>query len=225
MINPNRKTGSFFSVMGSGQAYLNMLYLLAAFPLGTLYFVCLISGFSLGISLVIVWVGIPILMLVWFVWWGFANFERLIAIYLLKEDIPALKIPSKHNTDLWSRFKDYITHPVTWKSVFYLFLKFPLGLATFVVLATFISLTLALLSMPFTYEFMQSSQAGIFLTPHWPLWTIDSIIDALLVGLLGLILWPITLHIVNGLALVHGKFARMMLSQDSIKKYFTFEPA
>jgi hypothetical protein len=216
MNNSIQNAGRFFRVMLSKQAYLNLLYLLAAFPLGIFYFVFLISGISTGISLVIIWVGVPILLLVGIAWWALANLERIMAIHLLKEDIPAIVIPSSVGMDIWARFKRYFENPVTWKSLLYLFLKFPLGIFTFVVLVTMISLTLALLAMPFLYEFMQYSQAGIYLGTNLPFWRIDSMGDALIVALIGLMFWPVTLHVSNGLAWVHAKFARVMLSDDPI---------
>jgi hypothetical protein len=41
--------------------------------------------------------------------------------------------------------------------------------------------------------------------------------EALLGTLIGLLLWPVTLHITNGLAWVHAKFAKVMLSVDSME--------
>jgi len=215
--NPKQTAFLFFKVMGSGQTYLNLLYLLVAFPLGVSYFVFLASGLSIGITLLIIWVGIPILLLVAAGWWVLASFERYMAIHLLNEDIPEMSRPSNESTDIWTRFKEYFTNPVTWKSLLYLFLKFPLGIATFVILATLISLTLAFLTMPFTYEFLSGFQVGVFFGPSLPAWHINSMNDALLGVLIGLILWPVTLHVTNGLAWVHAKFARVMLSVDAME--------
>jgi hypothetical protein len=216
MNNLIQNPGRFFKVVASKQAYLNLIYLLAAFPLGIFYFVFLISGLSTGISLVIIWVGIPILLLVGIAWWGLAVFERFMAVHLLNEDIPVIEIPSTVGSDKWTRFKEYLIDPVTWKSLLYLFMKFPLGIFTFVVLATVISLTLAFLAMPFLYEFMEYSQAGVFLGGDLPYWRIDSMGDALIAAFIGLMLWPVTMHIINALAWVHAKFARVMLSNDPI---------
>ena len=212
MKNPNQSIGRFFRIMISGQAYINLLYLLASFPLGLFYFVFLVSGLSTGISLLIIWVGFPILLLVIATWWAFAGFERLLVIYCLKEDIPKMDTSSNQSMDAWARFKAYFTNPVTWKSLVYLFLKFPLGIGTFVILATLTSLTLSFLLIPLNYEFMQTSKAGIFQISHLPFWTIDSIWDTLLLALIGVALWPMTLHNTNGLAWMQAKFARMMLS-------------
>lgn len=216
MDNPIQTIGRFFKVIGSGQAYLNLLYLLATFPLGVFYFIFLASGLSAGISLSIIWVGIPILLLVGVGCWALASFERSMAIHWLKEDIPPMAYPSNEDADIWTRFKEYLANPVTWKSMLYLFLKFPLGISTFVVLITLISLTLAFLTMPFTYEFLQYFPAGISFGASAPVWYIDSMNDALLGALIGLMLWPVTLHVTNGLAWVHAKFAKVMLSIDPL---------
>lgn len=221
MNNPSQSADRFFffRVVGSGQAYLNLLYLLVAFPLGLFYFAFLVCGLSAGVSLLIIWVGIPILLLVGVGWWGLASFERFMAIHWLKEDIPAMARPPNEDAEIWTLFKEYFANPVTWKSLLYLFLKFPLGIATFVVLTTLISLTLAFLTMPFTYEFLQYSQAGVFFGPDLPAWYIDSMNDALLGALIGLMLWPVTLHVTNGLAWVHAKFAKVMLSVDPMERF------
>lgn len=215
MNTPYQTTNRFllFGVMGSGQAYLNLLYVLAAFPLGLFYFVYLVSGLSIGISLSIIWVGVPFLLLVGAGWWIMARFERFMAIQLLKEEVPEMALPSNYNAGLWNRFKAYFFNPVTWKSLVYLFIKGPLGLATFVVLAVLVTLTLGLLSMPFTYQHLELAQGTSF-GPSVPVWQIDSLFDALIAALIGLILWPVTLHVSNGLAWVYASLAKLMLGNS-----------
>lgn len=213
------KNRFFFRIICSGQAYLNLLYLLAAFPLGVFYFVFLVTGLSTGISLIIIWVGIPILLLVGIAWWTLANFERFMVIHLLKEDLSPMTVSPDQDASIWTRFKGYFVNPVTWKSLLYLFLKFPLGLATFVVLITLISLTLAFLITPFTYQSLAFFQPGISIGGNQLIWQINSISDALLAGFIGLILWPVTLHISNGLTWVHAQLAKVMLSYNPSERY------
>jgi hypothetical protein len=214
MDNSTQSAGRFFGVMGSGQAYLNLLYLLMTFPLGIFYFVFLVTGLALGIPLVIIWLGVPILLLVGVISWALASFERYLAINWLKEDVPAMVHPSSEGDDLWTRFRAHFTNPVTWKSLLYLFMKFPLGIATFVVVVTLVSMTLGFLTMPITYPYLQDFQVGVSLGPGLPGWQIDSMSDAVLAALIGLMLWPVTLHVMNGLAWLHAKFAKVMLSVD-----------
>jgi hypothetical protein len=215
MNTPIQLVGRFFHIISSGQAYLNLVYLLASFPLGVFYFVFLVSGLSTGISLVIIWIGVPILLLVGITWWMLARFERSLVITILKEDIPTMVPAAMNGTSFWSRIREYIVNPVTWKSLLYLFLKFPLGIATFVILVMLVSLTLSFLIMPIIFYYSGNFQIGLFTTPDQSLWIIDSLNDALLAAALGLFILPVTLHITNGLAWIHAKFARMMLSNFS----------
>jgi len=213
-----RAAARFFAVVVTPQAYLNLLYLVVAFPLGVFYFVLLVSGLASGLSLLIVWIGIPILALLGIVSWLLAKGERLMAVYWLKEDIPAMAAPSAGSGTIWAQLKGHLTNPITWRSLLYLFVKFPLGLAGFVVLSAMLSLTVALIAMPFLYQFVPGLQAGVLLSSGVPAWQIDSLGDALLVSAGGLILWPVALHVTNGMAWVHAKFARVMLSADRLPR-------
>ena len=192
MNTPNPTLFRFFKVMVSPQAYLNLLYLLAAFPLGLFYFCFLVCGLSLGAALTIVWVGVPILLLVGAGWWALASFERFMAIHLLKEGVPAMHRPPVEDAGIWRRCLEYLTNPVTWKGLLYLFLKFPLGMVTFVTLVVLIALTLALVSLPFTYQSQQFFQGG-FLSAGRFTWQVDSLGKASLGALVGLLLWPLSL--------------------------------
>ena len=53
----------FFGVVAQEETYLNLIYLLLAFPLGTVYFTFLVTGLSLGIGLLIVWIGVALIVL------------------------------------------------------------------------------------------------------------------------------------------------------------------
>lgn len=78
----------FFGIVAEPTAWLSLVYCLFAFPLGLFYFIFLFTGTLLGISLIIIWIGIPIILLVMGAWWGFAIFERFLAIGLLGVKIP-----------------------------------------------------------------------------------------------------------------------------------------
>jgi succinate dehydrogenase/fumarate reductase cytochrome b subunit len=203
----------FFRVMGSGQAYLNYLYLLLSFPLGIFYFVFLISGLSVGLPLLIIWVGIPILFLVVAGWWLLAAFERQMAIHWLKEDIAPMTKPPSEGGDLWTRFKDYFLNPVTWKGLLYLFLKFPLGIFSFVVLIALTAFTVSFLAMPVLYQAFTALAPQIDFGAGF-IWYVDSMNDALMATLIGVFLWPVTLHALNGVTWLHAKLAKYLLSME-----------
>jgi hypothetical protein len=209
----------FFGVFIQGQTYLNMLYLLLAFPLGLFYFIFLVVGLATGLALVIVWVGLLLLALVIAGWWAFAVFERQLAIWLLNVDIPPMSRQEPRQPGTWPTIVAYLKNPVTWKSLVYLFVKFPLGLLSFIILVTFGAITLALLTAPVTYQFMPI-QVWFTDTLYWQ---IDTLGWAVLAFFIGVGLMFVSMHLFNGLAWLSGCFARLMLG--NYQTPVTGEPA
>ncbi|MCH8185522.1 MAG: sensor domain-containing protein [Chloroflexi bacterium] len=205
----------FFGVITEPQSYINIFYLLLAFPLGIAYFVFLVTGISLGAGLIIIWVGVPILALVFTVSWAIREFERILATALLKEDIPRTIGTPTAITDenlsalerlyiaAWRRFKSHLTNRLTWTGMLYLFLKFPLGIGSFVMVVVLVSVTGALLGAPFYYWVDDGIDLGT--------WQVDVVWEALLLTLAGIPLAFIALHLMNGAAFLQGRLARVML--------------
>jgi hypothetical protein len=198
---PSNLLGAF----ADPRSYANIAYLLLAFPLGVAYFVALVAGFALGAGLAITLVGIPILLATLLAARALGRFEGALAESLLGETIPsAAVIPAGES--IWGRIKAGLTDGFTWKSVLFLFLKFPAGIASFVITVTLGALVAALLAAPLSY--------------HWSgtqmnLWdrSIDTLPEALLCFVAGLVLAPIALWLVNGLAALSGLLARALLSE------------
>lgn len=209
----------FFGVVIRGQTYLNALYLLLAFPLGLFYFVFLFIGLSLGLATIIVWVGLLVLALVFAGWYAMLAFEREMAIGILHEDMPPMSRQDLAGKSLWQRFIATLRNPITWKGLVYLLGKFPLGIFSFVVLVTLVSGSAAFIGLPFYYQYVHPAidLSGLSFGAYsfTPIWLIDTLPEALLGCLFGLLLALISLHIFNGLAWVSGKFARVMLANFS----------
>jgi hypothetical protein len=195
----------YFGVVAHEETYLNLIYLLLAFPLGVVYFVFLVTGFSLGIGTLIIWIGIPILLAVFAASWGLAIFERMLAETLLREDIPPMSREEEADKSSWERLKAHLANRVTWTSLVYLFLKFPVATIFFSIAVSLLATSVAMLIMPFTYQFVNYPF-------WWGVWQIDTLGEALIMTALALVVvGPISLHITNFLTRVSGSFARVML--------------
>jgi hypothetical protein len=193
-----------FGPATDAQTYLRLLYLLLGFPLGIAYFVFVITGLSLAAGLLIIFVGIPILMGVSLACAGLGAFERSLAQWMLRVTIPAPPHPAQA-PGILPKLKALFGSPATWKGLFYLLVKFPFGIAAFVVLVTAFSLSLGLISAPLTYS---------ALTIDFGFWQVHSKDDAVVCCLIGVVLLMISFHLVNGLAYVWGRFAQIMLGPD-----------
>ena len=210
------KRSMFFGVIAEPQSYISIFYLLLAFPLGIAYFVFLVTGISVGASLIIIWVGVPILALVLAGSWAMCEFERFLALSLLKEDIPRTIRERSIVTDdqnlssverlfvgTWRRFKSHLTNRLTWTGMLYLFLKFPLGIGSFVMVVVLVAVTGALLGAPSYYWVDDGIDLGI--------WQVDALWEALILMLPGIPLVFISLHLMKAAAFLSGRLARVML--------------
>jgi hypothetical protein len=191
-----------YGVFTRPQTYLNLLYLFLAFPFGLAYFILFTVGFSLGLGLMVVLVGFAILAGLFAAGWALTLFERQLAISLLGEKITPSTRTQQPGTSILQQLKNSLTDPVTWKGLAFLFLKFPIGVASFTVCVTLLSLSLGLLMAPLGYPWMHINLG---------FWRIDSMPAAGIAFVLGLIVTPLSLHATNIIASWEGAFARIML--------------
>ena len=213
--------GNPLSVITRQQTYLSALYLLLSFPLGVAYFVFLVTGLSVGFGLLVIWVGVPILALVLAGSWVLSRLEQATTNRMLKLDIPAIAFPRTSDplsaaaarlsvtervfVRTWRQFKAHLSNRLTWTGMLYLFLKFPIGVASFVIVVTLASLTAALVGAPFYYWVGDGTDFGI--------WQVDELWESLILMLAGVPSLFVSLHLINAAAWVSGRIARVMLGK------------
>lgn len=184
-----------------GATYRNALYLLLALPLGILYFVALVAGLSVGISLVVVWVGLPILLATLLAWRAAAGLERVLARRLLGADIQS-PLHADPNLSLWRRLVLLVRDPVTWKSFLFVGMKFPAGIVSFALIV----------GLGFVAGVLAAAPGIVAITPVTFFgWVIDSPAEAVPmvpVGLAGLL---VLANLINGMAWLAALIARVML--------------
>ena len=197
---------TFLQAPIQSQTYLNLIYLLLAFPLGLSYFLFFVIGFSVGIPLSIFVFGLFILAAMFAASWGLTAFERQLTIALLRVKIAPMSSGVPAEAGFWKKLGGFFANPVTWKGLLYLMLKFPIGILSFVITVTGLASTFSLLTAPITYRLW---------TTNFGFWRIDTLIEALLAVPLGIIVLFITLNIFNLAAYLSGQFARIMLGRLS----------
>ncbi len=199
---------AFFGPWVSARTYAQLAYLALAFPLGLAYFVFLVTGISVGVGLVVVWVGVPILFGMLLSWRALGGFERLLQRRLLGVEIDEPLTSLRGEGSLWQRTKLLLTDAVTWRTLLWLFVRFPAGIFVFVVLVTFLATSGALIGLGagaiLNLDFAEWSK--VFDGDHF----LDSVDErfALPVGLLLLAVQP---HVVRGLAWIHAVVGTALL--------------
>ena len=191
----------FFGVVVRPRTWLGIVFHLLAFPLGLFYFVFLVTGLSVGVGLVVIWVGIPILLVVAGAWWLFAAFERVQARYLLCAEIPSAPRPWERADGVWGKLKAHFGSGSTWRDLAYLIAKLAFGTMSFSLLVTLTAIVGWLLAMPFLAAFDVPVINGTWVPPLW-----FGIVSVPL-GILALVL---SLHVLNAWGWVCARWAEVM---------------
>ena len=200
--NPVR---GIFGILAWPRTYLNLVYLMIGFPLGLAYFVFYVVGGSLGIGLAILGIGFVILFLLILAAWALAHFERVLANGLLGAEVPR-PVPSAIDEGGWPWVKSVLGNPVTWKGLAFQLLKFPLGLASWIVTIVVLSVVAGFIVAPAVVHFGGTIQID-------PWWIADTQREAWIATAVGLAALLPALHLLNGLAWLWAQFARVMLGR------------
>ncbi len=180
-----------FGVVADWTTYAALFYLLLSFPIAIASWVALVTLLAVGGGLAVTIVGIPILLLTMYGWCFYADLERLFSNTLLRTEIRPL--PFGHERTMrwaWPRLKARISNRMTWRSLaFLLLIRFPMGIAGFVVVATTVLLSMSLVITPaFTAFGADNEVMG---------WVIDTPGESVLAVGVGILLFFPALHIVR----------------------------
>lgn len=177
----------------------NLLYLIFSLPLGVLYFVVLITGFSLGAGLAITLIGIPILVVMIFVTYILGDLDRKLTSLFLGVQIAKPEARPSEKDSATAILVAQLKSLQFWKELGYLLLKMPLGVISFTVAVVFVSVSLAFIGAPFILTYFPDAQMML-----WNGFEIDTMQEAWVTSALGFIIGVLSVLIVNGVAKVMG---------------------
>jgi hypothetical protein len=204
--------GWFFGVVARPRTWLNILFQILAFPLGLFYFIFLVTGLSVGLGLVIVWVGIPILLVMAGAWWLFGAFERLQAKVLLGAAVSAPPRAWENANGVWGKIKAHFGSSATWRDLLYLLAKMAFGIVSFTLLVTLASMDFGIGAWLVASPIAHIWNVHIFTVGNgqgWspPLWL------ALLTTPIAIFALFLSLHIINGWGWVCARWAELLFGQ------------
>ncbi|HEV2784549.1 MAG TPA: sensor domain-containing protein [Actinophytocola sp.] len=138
--------------------------MLGAYPLSLVAFVSVMVFLWVGLGTVIIWVGIPLLMLTTQLVYGFAALDRRWIRVTLGVDIPTPRI--EHSGTMFQRWRAQLTHAQTWRNLGYLLLAFPLSIIEFAMaLAGIVLLPIAIWVLP-SIASLHAALAATMLGPN-----------------------------------------------------------
>ncbi|MBN6033681.1 sensor domain-containing protein [Amycolatopsis sp. 195334CR] len=178
-------------------------------PIGIMAMTVLIAMASLGFSMIVLFVGIPLLAGTVLAARAAARLERARIHAMLGTPIPEPYTVPVGGSGLqrWiAPFKDR----ATWRDLLYFVVLCPVGIIQFSLVIAFWSLSLAMLSLPITYRWFDD---GVYHFPTTDLrWiTVDSTVDALPWSAAGLVFVLLSVLLTRVLAAAHARFAKALL--------------
>jgi DNA-binding CsgD family transcriptional regulator len=198
--------GKVFGPVVAPRTYLRAVHLLAMFPLGIAYFVCLVVALTVGGAMIWAIVGPVLLIATLFLsrWAGDAEawVVRKVAQIELRRPPTAIEAGQSVRSQVWTRLID----PSTWTGIVYLFVQFPIGIAAFVGLIVASVITGVFISAPAVIPL--SSDYLVF-GPNGP--QVGTVREGLVLVPLGLLMFLATVHLVNIASALHASWARLML--------------
>lgn len=186
--------------------YRRLAYLLLGAPLSLIWFVCLVTLWSLSLGLLVTPLVIPALLALAFATRGFATVEGELARSLLGVEVrvPGMSVPGD---SLRARFRA-LFGPSFWREQAYLwarwFLGFPAGVAMFAALSGELGMIVAPLWVPFLHG---SGDLGF--------WRVHSVVQSLAFVPVGLVLLPPTVALANPLGALFKPLAAGLLDDGS----------
>ena len=207
----------FFGVFMDVRAYTSLFYMLLTLATGIAYFTIVVTGLSLSVGFAILIIGIPFFL-------AFIGVTRVIALgegRLLEavtgERMPRRPVHPGPAASWLTRIAEMLKDVRTWTTLLYMLLMLPLGMIYFTVAVTVLSIGLALAAMPLAALAQHLGWAG-----HLTLYSGDvsigpfvlaeySLLAALLLGVMGVLVLTLTMHLARGVARGHVRLAKTLL--------------
>ena len=207
----------FFGVFMDVRAYTSLFYMLLTLATGIAYFTIVVTGLSLSVGLAILIIGIPFFL-------AFIGVTRVIALgegRLLEavtgERMPRRPVHPGPPASWLTRIADMLKDVRTWTTLLYMLLMLPLGIIYFTIAVTVLSVGLALAVTPLlaiaahlgwaanATLFSDDASIGNFVLAE------HSLLAALILGVLGVLVVTLLMHLARGIARGHARLAKSLL--------------
>jgi hypothetical protein len=209
---PTSALRRFFGVVGQPRSYRNLAYLLLGLPLGIVWFTVVVTVASVGVSMIVVaLLGIPLLVVGWYLVRACANVERAVTNGLAGQHLPMAPMAANARGGLWSRCRTMSSDPLRWRELGYLLLRLPAGIATFTIAVTALAVPVAVAYAPFSARFDDDHTFGDWAYSS----TLEDVATSPWAWLLvpaGVVALVVSFHAMNALAERCGRWTERWLS-------------
>ncbi|MCI5057151.1 MAG: sensor domain-containing protein [Flavobacteriales bacterium] len=189
------------------QCYSSLLYALIAFPLGLIYFIAISVIGSLGLGLLLLWVGIPLINLTFLLAKSFIHLEAWLYKSLVDRNAHISTFKSQGNIFYWSTFIQNLKGGMNWLNLVRSIFKLPLGIIMWTLSLGTITASLGLVSSFFIYLLKDQNiiSGAVKIVSINGQEYVNSYLLAFLISLVGLLLFNIACYFLNFVSKQTGK--------------------
>jgi signal transduction histidine kinase len=192
-------------------------YLLVSFPVGIATFAFLVTTIALGLSLLVLWVGVPILIATIAAMRWMARFERRRAALVLGEPIPTSYL-QPHRRGMLGWLHTAIGDAATWKDLLWLMIVLPaLGLAGFTIAVCAWGAALGTLGLPAWYWAIPDPGVDFGIVK------VDTLHEAWIGVPAGLVLLVIAAPLTRGVGIGLARLGRVLLAPSERRRVADLE--
>jgi signal transduction histidine kinase len=192
-----------------GRAPRALLFLALGIPLGIAWLVLLVTGWSLGLGLLITLLGIPVLLVLGVAVRGAAALERRLSDGLLGTALSGGARPVWTGNPLRALW-DWLRDPASWREQAYLLLRFVVGMPLGILALSVIAQGLQALTIPLWYYAGGDQIYGV--------WDVDTLGEALLLVPAGALLLILSVPLVTALGALSAALARSVLGAGEARE-------
>jgi signal transduction histidine kinase len=187
-------------------------YLLVGFPLAIVAFCLIVTGLSAGSGLLIVWLGVPVLVLTALVARGMGEIERLRMGGVLGAEVPRPRYPQSPPGAGWfRRMLTPLAGAQPWLDILHALVVFPVAIATFCVVVTWWATAITGITYPL-YGWLLSNIPGNHGLPELLGFGRGYVIDSVFYLGIGLVAALTLYPVVRGCALLQASLGKALLT-------------
>lgn len=204
-----------FGPLVEPRTYANFAYLALGLPLATAWFSYVVTMLATSAGMLVTLLGLPLLGLTLVTSRGLASLDCRLTEALLGVEMPRVAALRPRAGGFWRTVKMRLVDREAWTDCAYLLLRFPVAVFTFTVAISFLGSALWMIGQPLLVAAgVHSQYPWWFSDQHFVIRRLD-MPRALLFVVPGIILFFVSLHVVNMLADLSARFTRGMIGRVS----------
>lgn len=203
MDNDDFNNSSFFDLLVQKHTYLKFAYSLFSIPISALYFIFTFTILIIGIILIPLWIGVPILIGYFRMLWHLSKLEEKIFDKYLFLPLPTISKFEPTNDSAILLLKTYLNNRRTWLRVSYFLSKIFYSIVLAIPMILLLALSFSMVYLPVDSVFGHINFFNIYKT--------DSYIEVVFIYFVSIIIWVGFIHLINMSVLLSSKVAKNFL--------------